>query len=105
MFKLAPNPTFRAKVTIPTPGDAPDGVIEFEFRHKTLGEMKRYAAELQAPGVDDAGKLAEIIVGWSGVEEEYSRESLGKLIDNFPAATTAIVAGYVRELAGARLGN
>jgi len=103
VFKLEPNPTFRCKIHIPVPGTAKGVPIEFEFRHKAKTTLQAYIEEAKTG--EEVALLEEVIVGWSGVDAEYSRDSLALLLNNFPAAGAAILAGYVRELADARLGN
>jgi hypothetical protein len=111
MFKLQPNPTFRAKVLIHVPGEPAGVPIEFEFRHKTVTEAKalgeRYQQAIAERGAVEGNveTLDEIIVGWSGVEAEYSREVLRRLVDTFAGAGPAILKGYMEGLSGARLGN
>ena len=108
MFKLKANPTFRAKVVIPIPGGGKQS-IDFEFRHKTRTELKRFTEGAQ--GQADGAALHPIVAGWSGVTDEsdqpveYSRDALERLLDLFPSAAQAITAAYFEELAAARLGN
>lgn len=105
MFKLDPNPTFKAKVKIPVPGASSLPSIEFEFRHKTKTELKAFLERIQADPSKEVEQLEEIIVTWSGTDAEYGRDSLARLLDNYPAAGAAIAGAYVRELGDARLGN
>lgn len=101
MFKLEPNPTFRATVNIPR-----GGAISFEFRHKTKSQVKDYIERAQTAG--DKGELpilAEVVVGWAGVDVEYSEANLGVLLENYPAAGAAILGTWARELGDAKLGN
>lgn len=103
MFKLDPSPTFKIKVKIPVPGDK-SAALEVEFRHKTKKELQRYLEEA-AGGRDDVQALDEIIVGWSGLEEAYSKDVLARLLDNYPGSAGAILGTYAKELGDARLGN
>jgi hypothetical protein len=64
-FKLQPNPTFKASVTIPTPDG--DGKIVFEFKHKGRKALKEFFASL---GEGDAARTIamrcqDLIAGWS----------------------------------------
>ena len=102
MFKLQPNPTFRAKVAIPVPGEA-SVKVEFEFRHKPKDDLLGY---LQATaGREDLDVLLDVVVRWWEVDEDFSREALGKLLQNYPGSGPAIIGTYAKELADARLGN
>lgn len=102
MFTLQPNPTFRAKVAIPVPG-APSVKVEFEFRHKPKDELLAFLQATQ--GRDDIDVLLDVVVRWWDVDEDFSRESLNKLVQNYPGAGAAILGLYAKELADARLGN
>ncbi len=99
MFKLKPNPTFKANVSIPSTDGA--GVIEFEFKHKTRKEVKTYFESL---GEGDAAKsdteaLSDLIVGWGkSVDCEYNAENLETLLDNYPAAAKVIFEAYNKAL-------
>lgn len=106
MFKLEPNPTFKAKVAIPVPG-SPVGksTLEIEFRHKTKAALQAYLESTTTNARDDIDALAEIIVGWHDIDVDYNRDNLATLLQNYPAAAPAIVSAYVKELADARLGN
>ena len=102
MFRLQPNPTFRAKVSIPMPGEA-SVKVEFEFRHKPRDELVSY---LQGTaGREDLDVLLDIVVRWWEVDAEFSRESLSAMLQNFPGSGPAIIGTYAKELADARLGN
>jgi hypothetical protein len=102
MFKLQPKPTFRAKVPIPVPGGVSSS-IELEFRHMARGELRRFLDNVQER--EDLDVLMEVVLGWSGVDAEFSRESMATLLENYPASAAAVLAAFVKELADARLGN
>lgn len=101
MFKLQPNPTFKAKVAIPLPGQKKAGEIEFEFRHFSLSKWEAIAAERPVRDV----LIDDIIVGWSGVEEAFSKEALVVLFDEYPGAAAAVFDTFVAELFGAKRKN
>ncbi|MDP2792557.1 MAG: phage tail assembly chaperone [Sulfurisoma sp.] len=103
MFKLQPAPTFKAKVGISIAGQARPNEIEVEYRYLTKEAIKTYFDNLQ--GKADADALAEIVVGWSGVEEAYSPEALSLLIDNYPAAASDLFDAFRRELLEAKRKN
>ncbi len=102
MFKLKANPTFKAKVEIAR-ADGERGEVEFEFRHKTTEQVNDFLK--RAESAKPAEWAKEIIAGWSGVDAEFSDESLADLLQEHFAAAEAIMSGYLRALSGGRLGN
>lgn len=102
MLKLKPNPTFKAKVGIPTPeGEAK---VEFTFRHKTRAQLQDYLFG-EHPDRSDVDAVLEIAEAWSGVDGEFGRESLDELFQNYHGAAKAIVKTYAEQLTQARSGN
>lgn len=99
-FNLQPKPTFKADVTIPRAGDE-DGVLTFTFRHKPIKEL---AALETLEGKTALDFLTEITERWA-LPDEFSRDNLETLLDNYPGAMKAIVASYYRELTGNREKN
>lgn len=102
IFKLNPEPTFRASVAIPVAGGDPMN-LDVEFRHKTRDEAKAWFGSFA--GRSDADCLMDIVAGWHNCETAFSRESLDTLLQNYAQASGAILDAYTRELTGARLGN
>lgn len=113
MFKIKPNPTFRARVPMPVPGvpEADRPKVEFEFRHKTKTEVAAFIEHCKANPDADVDSLMQIIVGWSGVVDEdgvpiaFSRDQLAALAENYLSAPVAIASAYQMELAAAKTGN
>lgn len=105
MFKLQPNPTFKAEVAIPTVEG--EGKITFEFKHKGRKALKEYIDSLGEGenAREDADALGELIAGWSGVDEKYSPEALTTLLDAYPGASRAIFEAYNRALLEGRSKN
>ena len=103
MFKLQPNPTFKAKVGISIAGAARPAEIEVEFKYLSKDAIKEYFDRLQ--GKTDAEALGEIIVGWSGVDEAYSATALELLVDNYPAAASDLFETFRKELLEAKRKN
>ena len=99
MLKLHPNPTFKAKVGIPVPGADPVE-IEIECRHIQKDEL-----EPKIKNLTDDEFAREVVVGWAGVDEAYSPEAFGQMLNHYPGAGREIVLAYLRELTGARAGN
>jgi Phage tail assembly chaperone len=101
-LKLVAAPTFRAKVGIPVAGG--EAVpIEFIFKHRTrdaLDEFIRTRAEQR----DDLESFLEIVEGWE-LEDEFTRENAGLLLQNYIGAALAVYRAYVEELVQAKLKN
>ena len=104
MFKLNPNPTFRAKVGVPVPGGAPQE-IEFEFKHRTASALNDFINDPKTRALDNEDFVLELAVGWSGIDAEFNRQSLTTLFENYHGAAFAIRDKYLSELTAARLGN
>lgn len=106
MFKLNPAPTFKARVTIPVPGQAKPDPIEFEFKHKSQSQLKEWAEKSDArKSMTDAAFLMDFAVGWSGVDGEFNEENLKAFCDNYHGAALVVWDAYLKELTAARLGN
>ena len=103
MFKLQPNPTFKAKVGISVAGASRPAEIDVEFKYLSKEGIKDYFDNLQ--GKVDAEALAEIIVGWTGPDQAYSAEALALLLDNYPAAASDLFDCFRRELLEAKRKN
>jgi hypothetical protein len=101
-FKLNPNPTFKAKVEIPVPGDKRQS-IEFEFKHQDKDAFKEFISTVDKLG--DVDTILGIAVGWSGVDAEFNPDSVARLVKNYHAAAQAIYRKYADELIQGRLGN
>lgn len=98
MFKLQPNPTFPVEVTFPTPTG--EGKIKFEFHHKGKKALQAFYASLNVDGVarDDDDAVSEIVSGWSGTDEKFSKEALSQLLDDYIGAAPAIFEAYQKGI-------
>lgn len=99
-FSLDPEPTFETTVTIPVPG----GSAPVKWRFKFF-DREQYVAlfSSEKPLPDDELVLA-ITDGW-GLADEFSSESVRKLLNKYQKAASAIVSKFVDEIGPARLGN
>lgn len=100
-LRLNPEPTFKAKVSIPVPGSSPASV-EFTFKHKTRAQTKEWIEGL-ADGSDTA-IVQEIVVAWE-LDDEFTPENVARLCENYLGAAAAILSTYLAELRGAREKN
>lgn len=97
-FTLQPKPTFTGEVTIPTP--VGDGKVTFEFKHMGRKALKAFfdglgEGETARP---DEEAILDLVAGWEGVDEKFSPEALGTLLDNYPGAARGIFEAYNRGL-------
>lgn len=103
MLKIQANPTFNARVEIPTP-DGPVA-IKMVFKHMdtdTYNEFIKREAELQRSNEDAILDIAE---GWSGVDGDFTRENIATVCKQYHAAAGAIVTAFITELTQAKAGN
>ena len=103
MFKLQPNPTFKARVALTVPGEAEPAELVVNFRHLSRSGLKEFFSSLGDK--TDAEALAEIIDGWEEIDTPYSAQSLAALLDNYPASGLELFDAYRRELMEARRKN
>ena len=100
-FKLVADPTFKCKVLIPRAGQE-DGEIELTFKHYIKDTLIELENELQnKPEIDFVMKL---VSGWS-LNEEFNKENMNILLNNYPAAIQAITSTYYKEMLGQREKN
>lgn len=103
MFKINPNPTFTAKVELSVPGSTRPAAIEVEFKHLPRKAIKAFFENLE--GKSDADALSEIMIGWSGIDATYAKDTLEQLLDNYPAASMELFEAFRRELLEAKRKN
>ena len=103
MFKLQPNPTFKTKVGISVAGQESPDEIEVEFKYLSKPAVKAFFDALK--GKDDVDALAEIMVGWSGTDHDFSPEALSELLDNYAAAAADIFWKFRHELLESKTKN
>lgn len=99
-LKLAAEPTFKAKVSIPLPGAAPADV-EFTFKHRTRDQIVEW---LEKRDTSDIDSVKDCAIGWE-LDDEFTDENIGRLCQNYLGAGYAIVTTYLTELRGARAKN
>lgn len=102
MFKITPNPTFKAKVSIPLPGEA-DAKIEIEFRH--FDREGIVEIEKNTSGKRKEEVIMMIACGWSGVDADFNSENVLTLIKNYHAAYDSIISAFWEELLQAKSKN
>lgn len=106
MFALQPKPTFEAEVLIPVPGGE-QAKITVIFKHKGKKALATYFESLTQEGTErtDTDALDELIDGWKGVSDKYSKENLELMLDAYPGAAAALFEGYRIALTEGRRKN
>jgi len=109
-FTLIPNPTFPATASIPRAG-AEDGKLTCTFRHRTreevhaMDEKLRKGAEGKKARIEpQADYRMEIVDGWAR-PDEFNRDNVVVLLQNYPGACDNIGMAYTKELMGVREKN
>lgn len=95
MFKLQPNPTFKATADIPAPGGTTERLVVI-YRAKGRKAFNEFVESLK--GREDIDGLGEIIAGWEGAEAEFSTDALAQVLDAYPLAAKALYATYFAAL-------
>lgn len=95
-FKIVPDPTFKAQAAIPIPGADPEKV-GFTYKHRSRREFKAYMEDMaKDDGKDDIDLVMDTVTGWE-LTDEFTRENVEKLLDNYHGAARAIVDTYIDE--------
>lgn len=104
MLKLCPDViSFHAPVFISVAGNPKPVRIEAEFKF-----MGRKALQEYFDGIadkKDVEALSEILLGWKGVEAEFSPEALEKLLDSYPSAGGSFFEAFRKEVFEAKEKN
>lgn len=109
-----PNPTFSIPVMIPRAGDD-DGELIITFKNKQRSQLEALEnalnEKLAAMREDKkftneptADYLMEICQTWE-LPEEFNRDNLITLLENYPRAFDAIAREYTREMMAIREKN
>ena len=98
MFKLEPNPTFRAPVKIHVPGEGEGGFV-VEFVYLDQAQRKAYVESLGTK--TNAEALGEIVVGWREIDQPFSHGNLERLLNKYDTAATELFRVFFEELTGA----
>jgi hypothetical protein len=117
MFRIVPNPTFKAPVQLTVPGAEAPEVVTFEFRHLDVRAYTTWADRAleqvfkQGEAADVAAILDEVIAGWSGIGGvdgkplPYACEHLAAMLGQYHAAGFEIATAYRKALRDARSKN
>lgn len=104
---LTANPTFKAIVGIPVPGQENNSPVEFVFKHRMKSDLQEWRdamlEEMKVSGVS-ADHVMSMASGWD-LEEAFSAENVQLLLETYPGSGLAIYVKYNNELQDAKLGN
>lgn len=101
-FPLSPEPTFKAKVDIPTPGKKPLK-LEVTFKHRDIDEFKTFMDGIGNYDTD-TDAIMDIATGWDH-KLPFERDNVEKLVKGYIGSAGAFLTKYIQENTGARLGN
>lgn len=105
MFKLTPNPTFDATLTII--GQGQEQKLKVTFRHMDADAYAELLALLNPDAEDhitEADAILKIVEKWDA-DGELTNENVDAACKNFPGFGWAIIGGYGNALTVARKGN
>lgn len=103
-FKLQANPTFKATVNIPVPGEKAEAV-SFTFRHKTRAQFDALIASLASGEAHIDAVVKDVVVEWTHPGVDYSEAALVECLDMFPGSALAIFTAFRESLMEARRKN
>ena len=95
MFALQPKPTFTKEVVLTVPGGG-EGKFKGVFQHKGKSELQAFFASISDPEKPraDIDSVMEVLVGWEGVDQKFSKENVELLLENYFGAAIAILNAY-----------
>lgn len=102
MLKLQPKPTFWSKQRARVPGGEVCD-FEVEYVHMTREGIRDFLDS--AAGRDEMAVIADIVVGWRGLDADFSPENLRQLLSNYPGLSSLLLTEYAGEMMRAREGN
>ena len=106
MLKLTPNPTFKVPVEIQVHGEEAEEV-SFIFKHMNDEQIDAFYKRLNSGAKPTTSKqrlkkdtdvLCEIVDGWEGVDEDFSKANLTKLISNYQGSARYILQAWEKEI-------
>jgi hypothetical protein len=98
---LAANPTFKAQVAVPIPGDEP-AMIELTFRHRTKTALDEFIKSREDKS--DTESFMQMVSGWD-LADEFNKENVEVLLENRIGAALAAYRAYIDQLISGRTKN
>jgi hypothetical protein len=106
MFSITPNPTFEAEITLPTLNG--EAKFKLVYKHKGRKALKAFTDSLSTPDGEERDMteaLLEVVEGWSGITEKFSKETFALMVDNYPQAGPAMLETYYKSLYAGQVKN
>lgn len=103
MLKVTPDPTFEAEVKITVPGQHKPESVTMTFKYMPPKEYAAFAKKIE--GKPYAKVLPEIVLGWDGPDQPFSKENLVALVGNYSQAGGEIFDVFVSNLMESRAKN
>lgn len=105
MFKIQPNPTFEASVTIVSHGE--EQKLNLTFRAKPVKEYQALLTSLDKPK-DLSAAMADVFLAlvekWDA-DMELGKDAVQALNDHRPGAVWKVIEAYGEQMIAARSGN
>lgn len=95
-FKLQPDPTFKRRVSIPVPGDAKAGDIEFTFKFRSRDSLSEFYRSVSAGEIPRVDAILAMATGWD-LSDEFNAENVKVLDETFIGALERVVEAYWDE--------
>ena len=95
-FKLQPDPTFKRRVSIPVPGDAKAGDIEFTFKFRSRDSLSEFYRSVGAGEIPRVDAILAMATGWD-LSDEFNAENVKVLDETFIGALERVVEAYWDE--------
>ena len=95
-FKLQPDPTFKRRVSIPVPGDAKAGEIEFTFRFRSRDDLAAFYKAMSSGDKPRIDAILEMATGWD-LSDEFNAANVKVLDETFIGALERVTEAYWEE--------
>jgi hypothetical protein len=102
-LKVNPEPQFTAEVGISVPGVKYPVIVKITFKYMDRDQYFKYTEDHKDDKVETI--LEDLIVDWSGFDEEYSVDALRSVFKNYPSTSTQMFETYTTELFVSKVKN
>lgn len=103
MLKLQTEPTFMAKVVIPSPWG--DQTIKMVFKYMDTDEYDAFMKKETETKRSDEEIIIDIATDWKEVDGEFNKENIALLCKRYHRASVQIVNAWIENVKQARLEN
>jgi hypothetical protein len=102
MFKVEPNPTFKASLILV--GQGREQTLNVTYKHKTTDEFSALMESVAKGDKTSADAVLELVESWDA-DAELNADTIAKLQKSQPGVDWAIVEGYSRTVVVERKKN